>query len=533
MTVFEQTLHRRTAIGGAAAAGAAAVLATGTPARADSTFHTTVEPGVEFVDDLDLDPAAGLLPADPLLHLLRRATYGPSPASIAEIRRLGADAWLDRQLNPASIADPVADQLLARLPLSGLSIAEIRAKVAAGQLKQYDWTPMWQLSFAAPARAIWSERQLFEVMVDFWANHLNVTCPFGDVWDSRTDYDRTVLRKHALGTFADLLKSSARHPAMLTYLDNRFSTRLAPNENYGRELLELHTVGLEYTESDVKDAAKLLTGLTVDNATGAYRYDAANHVAGPVRILGFRHDNATTTGGESAALAFLDYLALHPSTARRIVTKLCVRFVADEPPAGLVTELVKVYLDHRSAIVPVLRALFTSAEFAASVGAKTRTPLEDLAATVRVLGYGPPPSGTKTFESLYWMARNAGQAPMYWGPPNGYPDVAAAWASPSGLLVRWNFHLSIAAGYWPADLVKPADLLTGMIGARPATYGALIDATAERLLGVRLGPDQTAALAAFYGKTPASQLKSNDPAVGWLYPYLMTMLLNSPNFALR
>ncbi|WP_231956795.1 MULTISPECIES: DUF1800 domain-containing protein [unclassified Actinoplanes] len=533
MTVAEQTLNRRTAIGGAVAAGAAAALTTGTPALASSTagpgLRTAVEPGVVIEDP----GVAGLLPADPLLHLLRRATFGPGPESIAEIRRLGATAWLDRQLDPGSIDDPVADELISRLPLCGLSITDIHARVTAGQLKLHDWTPMWQLSFAAPIRAIWSRRQLFEVMVDFWSNHLNVTCPSGDVWDSRTDYDRAVIRRYALGSFADLLKASARHPAMLTYLDNRFSTRQAPNENYGRELLELHTVGLGYTEADVKDAAKLLSGMTVDNTTGAYRYDAANHVTGPVRILGFSHANATTTGGEAATLAFLDYLALHPSTARRIVTKLCVRFVADEPSPDLVTKLVKVYLDSRSAIAPVLRALFTAPEFAAAIGAKTRTPLEDLAATVRILGYGPPPSGTKSFESIYWMARNAGHAPLLWGPPNGYPDVAAAWASPSGLLVRWNFHLSLAAGYWPTDLVKPADLLTAMIGARPATYQALIDATAERLLGVRLGPDQTAALAAFYGKTPASPLKYNDPAVGWMYPYLMTMLLNSPNFALR
>ncbi|WP_239082132.1 DUF1800 domain-containing protein [Actinoplanes teichomyceticus] len=532
MTVIDQTLTRRTAIGGAVAAGAAAALTTATPAHAasatDPQIHAAVEPAVV----LDAGPA-GLLSADPLLHLLRRATFGPSPASIAEIRRLGATAWLDRQLNPAAIGDPVVDGLLARLPLSGLSIGEIHAKVAAGQLRQFAWEPMWQLSFAAPIRAIWTERQLYEVMVDFWSNHLNVTCPAGDVWDSRTDYDRNVIRKHALGTYANLLKASARHPAMLTYLDNRYSTRLSPNENYGRELLELHTVGMGYTERDVKEAARLLTGLTVDRTTGAYRYDAANHAVGPVQVLDFTHANATTTGGEAAALALFDHLALHPATARRIATKLCVRFVADEPPATLVTKLVKVYLDNRSAIVPVLRALFTSPEFAASIGAKTRTPLEDLAATVRILGYGPPPSGTKTFESFYVMARNAGQAPLAWGPPNGYPDVATAWASPSGLLARWNSHLSIAAGYWPADLVKPANLLTGMIGATPATYGALIDATATRLLGTTLDEGQRAALAAFYGKTPASLLKYNDPAVGWMYPYLMAMLLNSPTFALR
>jgi uncharacterized protein (DUF1800 family) len=359
-----------------------------------------------------------------------------------------------------------------------------------------------------------------------------VTCPQGDVWDSRIDYD-TMIRKYALGTFADLLKASARHPAMLTYLDNRFSGKDAPNENYGRELLELHTVGLTHTEADVKNAARLLTGLTVDNTTGRYRYDGTRHAIGAVRVLAFQHANATAAGGETAALELLDYLAMHQATARRIVTKLCVRFVADTPPESLITTLIKVYLDNRTAIAPVLRALFTSAEFAASTGAKSRTPFEDLAATVRTLGYGPATSGTKFLESLYWMARDAGQAPLFWGPPNGYPDVAAAWASPSGLLVRWNFHLSIAAGWWPDTLVRPANLLTGMVGALPATYKALIDATAVRLTGIAPTAQQTAALAEFYGKTPASPLKSNDPAAGWMYPYLMGMILNSPSFALR
>ncbi|MGK5679081.1 DUF1800 domain-containing protein [Actinoplanes sp. URMC 104] len=473
-----------------------------------------------------------LLPADPLLHLLRRATFGPTPASVAEIRRLGASAWLDRQLAPASIDDPVGDRLTARLPYAKLSIAGVRAKIAAGQLKEHDWKPMWQVGHAAVARAIWSERQLFEVMVDFWSNHLNVTCPVGDVWQSRADYDQ-LIRRHALGRFADLLKASARHPAMLTYLDNRFSTRAAPNENYGRELLELHTVGLAYTEADVKNAARLLTGLTVGKDTGTYVYDSRQHAVGAVKVLGFRHANATAAGGEKASLALLDYLALHTATARRIVTKLCVRFVADEPPPALITRLVKVYLDHRSAIVPVLRALFTSPEFAASIGAKTRTPFEDVVATVRVLGYGPEPSGTKAIESLYSMCRNAGQAPLAWAPPNGYPDVARSWASSSGLLVRWNLHLSLAAGWWPATLTMPAAPVKEFVGTLPATHGALIDTVATRLLGCTLPRDSVEALARFFGRTAASPLKPTDPAVGWKFPYLMAMLLNSPSFALR
>jgi hypothetical protein len=195
---------------------------------------------------------------------------------------------------------------------------------------------------------------------------------------------------------------------------------------------------------------------------------------------------------------------------------------------------VKVYLDNRSAIAPVLRALFTSPEFAASIGAKTRTPYEDVVATLRTLDYGPEPSGTKAVESLYWTCSNAGQAPLAWAPPNGYPDVATAWASPSGQLVRWNAHLNVGAGYWPTTLVRPASLVAAFAGATtPATYGALIDAVSNRLLQITLPGAQREALAGFFGKTPASPVKAKDPAIDWMFPYLMAMLLNSPTFALR
>jgi hypothetical protein len=131
------------------------------------------------------------------------------------------------------------------------------------------------------------------------------------------------------------------------------------------------------------------------------------------------------------------------------------------------------------------------------------------------------------------MAEEAGQAPMAWAPPNGYPDVAAAWASPSGHLIRWNAHLNIAAGWWPKQLVRPANLATDLIGALPATYQGLIDALAVRLVGRTLTAQHTAALATFCGKTPASALKAGDAAVGWVLPYLVALMLNSPYFAVR
>ncbi|GAA2343655.1 DUF1800 domain-containing protein [Dactylosporangium salmoneum] len=470
-------------------------------------------------------------PADPLLHLLRRATYGPAPDAEAELRKLGAGPWLERQLNPGSIDDAACDAALMPYNLGGLDIAGVRAAVTAGSLKFGAWDAMQQLGSAAVARAAWSKRQLFELMVDFWSNHLNVCCPFGEVWDSRGAYD-AMIRQNALGRFADLLKGAMTAPAMLSYLDNRTSTKARPNENYARELMELHTVGLVYTEADVKDAARLLTGLTVEAKTGLYKYDPNQHATGAVTILGWRHDNATAGGGEAAAMAFADMLAMHPATAERIARKLCVRFVCDDPPAALVSRLSQVYLEQKSAVAPVLRALFTSAEFAASTGAKLRTPMEDLAATVRVLGIQPTADAAQV-RGLYNYLYDMGHAPMRWTPPNGYPDVAAAWNAPSGLLVRWNAHLNLAAGWYPKALARPASTLRYLVPAVPSTHGAFVDALAQRLVGQKLQAAHTAALCSFVGKTPTSALKATDPALNGRLPHLIALILDSPYFLYR
>ncbi|MGK5685545.1 DUF1800 domain-containing protein [Actinoplanes sp. URMC 104] len=470
---------------------------------------------------------AALLPADPIAHLVRRATFGPTPATLAEAKQLGVAGWLDRQLDPASIADAACDGLLARMPLAGASIARVRSSIA-----KHSYDAFKQLGRAAVARAAWSNRQLFEVTVAFWANHLHIAAPSSGVWDSRSDYDAQVIRKHAFGRFADMLKASMRHPAMLTYLDNRSSTRTHPNENYARELMELHTVGLAYTEQDVYAAARLLTGLTV-NTSGAYVYDGARHVTGAVEILGFRHANATAAVGESAAMAFADHLARHPATAQRLATKLCRRFVADEAPASLVTKLAKVYLDNDTAIKPVLKALFTSPEFAAAIGQKTRTPFEDLIATIRALGLGPETAGVKALDALFNGLVNAGNAPFRWAPPNGFPDVAAAWASPSGFLMRCNNHLNLAAGWYPSQLTRPADLLRSLVPALPPTYGALVDALAVRLVGAKLPTAHTAAVLSVAGKLPTSPLTASDKSLAGHAPYLIALVLDAPSFQLR
>ncbi|WIM93659.1 DUF1800 domain-containing protein [Actinoplanes oblitus] len=464
-----------------------------------------------------------LLSDDPIAHLLRRATFGATPESLAEARELGAAAWLDRQLQPGKIDDAACDQLLKRLPQAHAAPAAVRAA-----LPEHSYDGFRQLGQAIIARAAWSERQLFETVAGFWANHLHIAAPSSGVWDTRGDFDAQVIRKHAFGRFADMLRDAARHPATLTYLDQRSSTKAHPNENYARELMELHTVGLVYDETDVQDAARLLTGLTVSRA-GNYAYDASRHATGPVDILGFRHANGATDG-EGVALAFLDHLAKHPKTAELLARKLCVRFVADEPPATLVTRLAKVYLDNGTAVVPVLRALFTSPEFAASTGQKVRTPFEDLIAAVRALGLRPERDGTKGLGTLYDILVEAGNAPLRWAPPNGYPDVAAIWASPAAFLLRCNLHLNLAAGWHPKQLTRPADLLRSLVSVLPATYGELVDALAVRLVGTRLPAAHTAAVLSVAGKLPTSGVDRN---VAGHAPYLIALVLDSPSFQLR
>jgi uncharacterized protein (DUF1800 family) len=468
---------------------------------------------------------------DPVLHLLRRATYGPTPELAAEVRRTGTTAWLDAQLHPlTAVPDTAMDTLARRYPRQSLAVWQAR-----DQLDPDDrWALMQEAVDLHIARATWSRRQLLEVLADFWSNHLNVTCPSSDVWDSRHLYARDVVRKHALGSFSDMLVASARHPAMLAYLDNATSSKKAPNENYGRELLELHTVGVDggYTEKDVRSSALILTGLSVDSDSGEYEYKPIRHYVGPVTVMGFSHANSSALTGEAVAVAYLRYLARHPATARRIARKLAVRLVSDSPPETLVSRLAACYLSADTAIVPVLKLLFTSPEFAAATMAKSRTPFEDAVATLRILGVQPPASGTTPLRELAWSVAGLGQAPLRWPAPNGYPDVAAAWVGSSGTLARWNFHLNQTGGWYPKGLVR-SPLRALLPATLPTTHGALVDALAARLLIGPLTAGQKAAVCAFVDATPAKALRSTDAALTWRLPYLVALLLDSPHFATR
>lgn len=407
-------------------------------------------------------------------HLVARATYGVTAAELAEAERLGPVGWLDRQLKPDTIPDPVGDAIDAAWPRTSQPVErlfdsnayEVRMELAGRHL----------------VRAAWGSRQLFEVMVDFWSNHLNVNLDSDqDVIWGRPEYD-ALIRKHTFGRFDAMLRETGVSSAMLLYLSNAGSEKRSPNENYAREVMELHTLGVDggYSEADVKQLALLLTGWTAwynDTDRLRARFDANRHHVGPITALGRTFANPTKESGPAMWTELANFLAHHDSTARYLATKLVRRFVSDEPNAALVSELAKVYLDNDTAIVPVLRALFGSADFAAAANRKVKRPLERYLATVRVLT-SKPPADLKA-AGLEMARRIPGQVPLSWAAPNGYPDMATAWQSPGNALDLFNRGANMLQGR--ADVLG-IDGTARIVAAGPTTPPAVAAAASQVVL---------------------------------------------------
>ncbi|MDQ3457081.1 MAG: DUF1800 domain-containing protein [Actinomycetota bacterium] len=468
--------------------------------------------------------STSVLNDDQQLHVLRRATYGPTPELLADIRARGTNAWLSEQLAPLSIGDSAMDAVVARFPLVNAAISTLNALAQPREASL-------QLQQCTIARQVWSKRQLFEVMVEFWSNHLNVLTPHPATYTLKPVEDRAVIRKHALGRFENLLVADARSPAMLHYLMNNESEAEDPNENYGRELLQLHTVtpSARYTETDVRDSALVLTGRSTDGK-GTFVYKSELHYVGPVRVLGWSSANASASGGLAVGDSYLRYLARHEHTARNLSRKLAIRFVSDDPPQSLIDNLTEVWLDTGGAIVPWLRALFTSPEFTNSIGQKNRRPGEDVVASARALKFQPPtlPSNSPLVDLLNDCGR-FGHAPLGWGPPNGYPDILDGWWSVGTTLGRCNVHRQFTRGY-PTGLPRPPlrDLLAG---PSMSTLGAVVDRLTDTLTAQRFRDDHRNALLAYAGWSASAPY--DQRAVDKMLPDLTELVLNSAYRSLR
>lgn len=359
-------------------------------------------------------------------------------------------------------------------------------------------------------RATYSERQLEEVMTDFWFNHFNVFLNKGADRYLTTEYEREAIRAHALGKFQELLLATARHPAMLFYLDNwqsigpdsvaakgfgrgnrRFGFDRGPapprppaqnrpsglNENYARELMELHTMGVDggYTQKDVTEVAKVFTGWTIRQPRqgGSFEYDDRRHEPGSKFVLGKKIGEH----GEKEGKEVLEMLAHHPSTARFICKKLAMRFVSDDPPAALVERMADTFLSSDGDIKAVLRTLFQSPEFWAkdAYRAKVKTPLEFVVSSVRATG-----AEVKNPRPMADALQKLGMMPYGMQPPTGYSMKADAWVNSSALLNRMNFALALGGGKLRGIQMDQASVLRGQ--AMPRDNDTALGVFAQALL---------------------------------------------------
>jgi uncharacterized protein (DUF1800 family) len=465
------------------------------------------------------------------LHLMNRLGCGYSRTTWAQMRRVGGPSrWFEQQLRPASITENAkAASLLGWFPHLSVSPATKWAR----RKTRGNWEYGRDLANYTMLRRIYSNRQVLETMVDFWSNHLHVPATADLAWPQRFSYDQ-MIRRHALGRFDDMLVAATLHPAMLLYLDNWRSVKNAANENHGRELLELHTVGRTsgYTEDMVKDSAAILSGYTVDfEGSWAGFYDQSKHTTGRVEVLGFVRANASSDG-RALAQEYLRYLARHPATARTIARKLALRFVSDEPSAALVSHLAGVFLRSGTDIKATLRALVAHPEFLASAGKKVRNPVEDLVATARVLQVDArkPTTAAAFAHGLHFLHR--GLLLYQWPRPDGPPDRNSAWASATRMLNSFRVHWNFAGGYYPrANVVyKPA---RAWLPQRRIRLDAYVDHMCRMLHGRGSTSRQLHAVCQATGRKPREIITRDHPLADWLCVRMLAVLLDNPTHMSR
>ncbi len=402
--------------------------------------------------------AAAPTPEQQALHVLNRVAYGPAAGDVARVAQMGVKRYIDGQLEPAALAYPsFLSERLAALDIPNISAGAAMAQFAELRRDARNEEPgakerraegykkmVLETDEARLLRAVFSPRQLEEVMVDFWYNHFNVFAGKGTGRAMVASYERDAIRPYVFGHFRALLGATAKHPAMLFYLDNQLSKAGALNENFARELMELHTLGVDggYTQKDVTELARMLTGWTYQpraliRKEEGFRFEARNHDQDAKTWLGSPVAKQGQAEGEYA----LDVLARHPSTAHHVSYQLAQYFVQDEPPPALVDRMARTWRETDGDIRAVLRTLLTSDEFMApaSIGAKFKTPYQYVVSVARASG-APIDKVGPLLQSLNQLGM-----PLYGCiTPDGYKNTEAAWLNPGALTRRIAF--ATAAG---------------------------------------------------------------------------------------
>jgi len=377
--------------------------------------------------------------------------------------------------------------------------------------------PGQEIQAASYIRAAQSPNQLAEQMVEFWHAHFNVQVDSHEQTGTSYPAFDTILRANALGNFRALLGAVAKSVAMMFYLNQDQSTGKAPNENYAREVMELHTLGVQrylglttpanavgtgYSDQDVQQGALILSGWTIDAATGSFTFKAANHATGTKTYIG----HTIPSGGQAEGETLFDILAAHPGTANTIATKLYRRFIGDNPPSNsaAVAAMQQTYLANLKApnqIALVLQSLILSAEFAASTGQKFKTPFEFVVSLLRVANLPINPTAT-----LNGLVAQMGDPRFAWVPPNGRPDIAGPWMSNGSLLERWRAAetiMAVGAEILPASLTGIFDRLQRATASGPIALNTAAEAV-DRVVAIMVptaGQTTRAALLA-YASTP-------------------------------
>lgn len=425
---------------------------------------------------------------DPIMHVIQRLTFGPTDKLLAHVRTIGVDAFIEEQLHPEILDDSTFEDTYAGLfPLLERPTSDFFVPDNNDELRSLSTQMLGNWVF----RAVYSERQLYERMVHFWTDHFSIFNGNRIALILRPADEREVIRPHVFSRFRDILGASAHSPAMLYYLDNATSRQEAPNENYARELLELHTLGVDggYTEDDVKAVARCFTGWTIatprnqnlpEDRIGTFIFNPRVHDTGEKVVLG---NVIPAGGGEEDGEQVLDILASHPATARFICTKLIRRFVADIPPQSLIDRATNVYLQSDGNIREVMATILRSTEFV-NAPSKFKRPFEYAISTIRPLNYALRPRGF--LPVLLAALQNLGHIPFGRPSPDGYPDVMSYWAS--NLLMRWNIAIATAHG----DINGSGYDIEGLLSTNnvPFEGEAIINYMAEYLYGRALTDDE-------------------------------------------
>lgn len=471
---------------------------------------------------LEASPALNSEPTLPPLATiaLNRMGYGPRPGDVEAFEALGPDdtsrltAYVEQQLDPENIDDSDVEPRATAAGFTTLkkTFEQLWADHHIGPPQgpapdaNQRSLPFWEVERMAFIRALYSRRQLAEVMADFWHNHFNV---FGyEYWQAPiwVSYDRDIIRKNSLGNFRVFLEEVATSFSMMIYLDGYNNQVAGPNENFARELFELHGLGAEnylgvrrqdevpvdaerrpvgYVDDDVYESTRAFTGWGVDFTTGTFQYFPERHDRFQKYVLGrfLRADQAHLKDGKDV----LDVVASHPGTARFISRKLCRRFISDDPPSRVVAEAAAVFeaqVDAPDQIAKVIRTILLSPEFRSTWGGKIKRPFEFAAGCCRAVGAEIPFNFRhQPSDFLISLVRLAGHGPFQWPSPDGYADTADRWIGSNACISRWNIAnwLNDAKNWWEQTFL-PFDPFAAM----PATVRsprAVADFWIQRILG--------------------------------------------------